>query len=158
MWVFVECPPIHNVGKAVVLWEETGTCTTGTAGVGVQALGEGFAEITSGSCATSAGNGSLESEPARNCTEDEGRPFEAALQKEASNHLKRLWSKAMVVSVEEKAHKMCQVWTTKMSASEPRLKCRNVMDGIKTRVSSRSWDKLGGHLLTVRVVSGIHVA
>ena len=43
-----ECRPSHNVGKAVVLWEETGNCTTGTAGVGVQALGEGFAEITSG--------------------------------------------------------------------------------------------------------------
>jgi len=39
----------------------------------------------------------------RNCAKDEGRPFEAALQGEASNHLKLLWSKAMVVSVEEKA-------------------------------------------------------
>ena len=147
-----------EVGKADAEREGMGMCTVRAAGEQVQAPKETYAEITSGSCATSAGNGSLESEPARNCTEDEGRPFEAALQKEASNHLKRLWSKGMVVSVEEKAHKMCQVWTTKMSASEPRLKCRNVMDGIKTRVSSRSWDKLGGHLLTVRVVSGIHVA
>ncbi len=53
---------------------------------------------------------------------DEGGPFEAVLQEKASNHLKRLWSKAMVVRVEEKAHKMCQVWTTKMSESEPRLR------------------------------------
>jgi hypothetical protein len=37
------------------------------------------------------------------CTEDEGRPLEAARQVEASNHLKLLWSKAMVVSVKEKA-------------------------------------------------------
>ena len=37
------------------------------------------------------------------CTEDEGRPFGAAMQVEASNHLKLLWSKAMVVSVKEKA-------------------------------------------------------
>lgn len=37
------------------------------------------------------------------CTEDEGRPLEAAIQVEASNHLKLLWSKAMVVSVKEKA-------------------------------------------------------
>ena len=100
----------------------------------------------------------MKPEPVRNCTKDEGRPFEAVLQEKASNHLERLWSKAMVVSVEEKAHKMCQVWTTKMSESEPRLKCRNIEDDIKTRVFSRSWDKLGGDLLIVRVVSGIHVA
>jgi hypothetical protein len=40
--------PGPNAGKAVVLWEETGMCTTGAAGVGVQARGERFAEITSG--------------------------------------------------------------------------------------------------------------
>jgi len=39
----------------------------------------------------------------RNCTKDEGRPLGAGLQEQASNHLKLLWSKAMVVSVEEKA-------------------------------------------------------
>ncbi len=35
--------------------------------------------------------------------EDEGRSFGAAIQVEASNHHKLLWSKAMVVSVMEKA-------------------------------------------------------
>ncbi len=40
--------PAHDTGKAVVLWEETGMCTTGAAGVGVQAREERFAEITSG--------------------------------------------------------------------------------------------------------------
>ena len=39
----------------------------------------------------------------RNCTKDEGRPLGAGLQEQASNHLKLLWSKAMVVSVEEKS-------------------------------------------------------
>jgi len=39
----------------------------------------------------------------RNCTKDEGRPLGAVLQEEASNHLKLLWSKAMVVGVKEKA-------------------------------------------------------
>ena len=39
----------------------------------------------------------------RNCAEDEGGPLGAGLQEQASNHLKLLWSKAMVVSVEEKA-------------------------------------------------------
>ena len=48
--------PDPNVGKAVVLWEETGKCTTRAAGVepaldpiqGVQARRERCAEITSG--------------------------------------------------------------------------------------------------------------
>jgi len=38
----------------------------------------------------------------RRCMEDEGRPLGAGLQEQASNHLKLLWAKAMVVSVEEK--------------------------------------------------------
>ena len=39
----------------------------------------------------------------RSRAEDEGRPFGAGLQEQASNHLKLLWSKAMVVSVGEKS-------------------------------------------------------
>jgi hypothetical protein len=39
----------------------------------------------------------------RNCAKDEGRSLGAGLQEQASNHLKLLWSKAMVVSVEEKS-------------------------------------------------------
>jgi hypothetical protein len=39
----------------------------------------------------------------RSCAEDEGGPLGAGLQEQASNHLKLLWSKAMVVSVEEKS-------------------------------------------------------
>jgi hypothetical protein len=35
----------------------------------------------------------------RNCTRDEGGPFEAGRQGQASNHCKLLSSKAMVVSV-----------------------------------------------------------
>ena len=37
------------------------------------------------------------------------------MQVQISNHPKRLWSKAMVVSVGEKAHVMRQVWTKKVS-------------------------------------------
>lgn len=40
--------PGPNVGKADVLWEGTGKCTTRAAGVGVQARRERFAERTSG--------------------------------------------------------------------------------------------------------------
>jgi len=44
----VERRPVPNEGKAVVVWEETGLCTTRAAGVGVQARKERCAEITSG--------------------------------------------------------------------------------------------------------------
>jgi hypothetical protein len=40
--------PGPNAGKAEVLWEETGECTTRAAGVGIQARGERTAELTSG--------------------------------------------------------------------------------------------------------------
>ena len=38
---------------------------------------------------------------ARNCTRDEGGPFEVGDQEPISSHRKLLWSKAMVVSVAE---------------------------------------------------------
>ncbi len=41
--------------------------------------------------------------PGACCTEDEGGPFGAALQEEAPNYHERLRSKAVVVSVMEKA-------------------------------------------------------
>ena len=56
-------------------------------------------------CATKArkGGGHVDAESKLPCcTKDEGRPLGAAVQAEASNHLKLLWSKAMVVSVKEK--------------------------------------------------------
>ena len=39
----------------------------------------------------------------RNCTRDEGGPFEVGSQVLISSHRKLLWSKAMVVSVAEKS-------------------------------------------------------
>jgi hypothetical protein len=39
----------------------------------------------------------------RNCTRDEGRPFEFGDQVLISSHRKLLWSKAMVVNVAEKS-------------------------------------------------------
>ena len=38
----------------------------------------------------------------RNCTRDEGRPFEVGNQVWISNHRKLLWAKATVVNVAEK--------------------------------------------------------
>ena len=61
----------------------------------------------------------------RCCVEDEG--FVALRRRpagEASNHLMLRWLKTVVVSDEEKAHKMRQVGTRKASESEPLSKCR----------------------------------
>jgi hypothetical protein len=56
------------------------------------------------------------------------------MQVEASNHRKRLWSKAMVVSVTEKAEqRLCQVSVMETNTSESLIKCRNHMEAIKTR-------------------------
>jgi hypothetical protein len=44
-------------------------------------------------------------------------PFGVALRGEASNHLELRWLKTVVVSVEEKAHVMCQVGIGKASVS-----------------------------------------
>jgi hypothetical protein len=84
-----------------------------------------------------------------NCTEDEGRPLGAGLQEQASNRLKLLWPKAMVVSVEEKAwQRLCQVWIKEMSVSEPLMRCRNIRDGVKTGVLADLQDKFRGNLVT----------
>ena len=61
----------------------------------------------------------------RCCKRDEGRPFAVGLQGQAANHLKLLWSKATVVSVEEKAYRICQVWITKVSAERTNARIEN---------------------------------
>jgi hypothetical protein len=48
-------------------------------------------------CATSA-RAPVRAAGARNCTTDEGRPLGTSLQERVPNHLRLLWSKAMVVS------------------------------------------------------------
>ena len=56
------------------------------------------------------------------------------MQVEASNHLKLLWSKAMVVSVKEKVRlELDQVSAKETNTSEPLIKCRKRRDVIKTR-------------------------
>ena len=54
------------------------------------------------------------------------RPFEVGFREQASNHPKRHRSKAVVVSVGEKAGDTCQVWVTETSGSEPLMTCRKV--------------------------------
>ena len=55
------------------------------------------ADVSDGSCVTSAVGTTV-----RNCTGDEGRPFEVGNQVLVSSRRKLLSSKAMMVSVEEK--------------------------------------------------------
>ena len=45
---------------------------------------------------------SIESRGLCNCLTDEGRPLGTGLQEQVPNHLRRLWSKAMVVSADGK--------------------------------------------------------
>ncbi|TEB12010.1 hypothetical protein Pmgp_01166 [Pelotomaculum propionicicum] len=65
--------------------------------------------------------------------EDEGRPLGAAMQVEASNHRKLLWTKAMVVSVTEKAERdFVRYVPMETNTSEPLIKCRKRRNVIKT--------------------------
>ena len=78
---------------------------------------------------------------------------------EASNHRKRLWTKATVVSVTEKAEqRLCQVSVMETNPSELLKKCRKRNDAIKTRRESLAWDKSGGNLIAVQTVTGMKAA
>jgi hypothetical protein len=81
------------------------------------------------------------------------------LQEEVPNHLKLLWSNARVVSVKEKAwQRPCQVRFRKTSASEPLMRCRKLLDDVKTGGLSLLQHKSRGNLYTVWVMSGMQVA
>ncbi len=93
------------------------------------------------------------------CVEDEGRPLEAALQEEASNHSELLRPKAVVVSVREKGRaRLCQVGAVETNKSEPLIKCRKRRNVIKTGGESLTREKFGGNLSTGRVMSGMKAA
>lgn len=64
----------------------------------------------------------------RNCIRDGSRSSEAALQEEAPNHSKLLWSKAKVVSVREKVPYKVSGKNQGDEAIEPLLKCRKRID------------------------------
>ncbi len=73
---------------------------------------------------------------------DEGRPLEAGGQEQASNHRKLRRSRAVVVSVAEKAgHDPVRYGPE--SASEPLMTCRKRMDDVETGGKSLTRDKSG---------------
>jgi len=80
---------------------------------------------------------------------DEGRPFGVGFQERASNHLKRLLSRAVVVSVEEKSGMTRQVGIRKTNNPEPLLTCRKPEIGTKTGSESIFRDKSTGDLIIV---------
>ena len=55
---------------------------------------------------------------------DGSRPPATGLQEQVANRRKRLWLRAMVVSVTEKVLEKHQVWIKKTNASEPPFNCR----------------------------------
>ena len=69
----------------------------------------------------------------RNCLTDEGRPLGIGLQGQVPNHLRRLWSKAMVVNAEGKGPALtgsgvrqeedCK--ETTVEVSKPIRRCQN---------------------------------
>lgn len=62
----------------------------------------------------------------------------------------------MVVSVKGKGEaRLRQVSAMETNKNESLLKCRKDLDVIKTRGGTLTWDKSGGHLITVQTVAGM---
>ncbi len=93
------------------------------------------------------------------CTRDGGRPPEAAVQAEASNHPLLLPSREVVVRELGKGRaRPGQVRTVESNASEPLMKCRKRRDDVKTGGESLSRDQSGGNLSTAQAASGMKAA
>jgi hypothetical protein len=86
-------------------------------------------------------------------------PSESVCKGQAPNHLKLLWSKAMVVSVKAKgAARPRQVRATKTNASKPLMTCRKPDDGVKTGGGRYSGISPRESLQTARAASGMEAA
>ena len=81
----------------------------------------------------------------RNCTRDEGRPFEVGNQVLISSHRKLLWSKARVVNVAEKAGQDPVRYGRERRAQANRCRIVEIcLDDVKTEDWPTLRDKLGG--------------
>jgi len=93
------------------------------------------------------------------CTRDGGRPPEAAVQAEASNHPLLLPLREVVVRELGKGRvRPGQVRTVESNASEPLMTCRKRRDGVKTGGESLLREKSGGNLFTAQAASGMKAA
>jgi hypothetical protein len=110
-------------------------------------------------CAPRRRIGGRESSVQPCCTRDGGRPLEAAVQAEASNHPWLLSLREMVVSAMGKGRaRPCQVWTVESNVSEPLMTCRKRRDDVKTGGESLLRDESGGYLCTGQMASGMKAA
>ena len=90
---------------------------------------------------------------------DEGRSLGAGLQEQASNYLKLLRLRAVVVSVAGKGTtRSCQVRSRETSESKPLMRCRKLLGDVETGGLPLSLKEPRGNLLTVWVASGMQVA
>ena len=93
------------------------------------------------------------------CTRDGGRPPEAAVQAEASNHPLLLPLREVVVRELGKGRaRPGQVRTVESNASEPLMTCRKRRNDVKTGRESLSRDQSGGNLSTAQAASGMKAA
>jgi hypothetical protein len=93
------------------------------------------------------------------CTRDGGRPPEAAVQAEASNHPLLLPSREVVVRELGKGRaRPGQVGTVESNASEPLMTCRKRRNGVETGGESLPRDQSGGDLFTAQAASGMKAA
>ena len=88
----------------------------------------------------------------------EERPLGTGVQAQVPNHLKLRWSKARVVSVQEKARRTRQVRVKETSGSEPLMTCRKGRDDVKTGRKLLAQEKPGRNLFTGQAASGMKVA
>ena len=94
-----------------------------------------------------------------NCLTDEGRPLGTGLQERVPNHLRRLWSKAMVVSTEGKGlEEPGQVTSKKRTAREPLMTCRKRRTVAKTAGNRCCGTSFGSACLWTEAAPGIKVA
>jgi hypothetical protein len=82
------------------------------------------------------------------CIEDERRSFGTGFQELVSNRREGLGLRVLVVSVTEKARlRSRQVRVKKMNESKPLMKCREVINGVKTGRQSLARDKSREYLI-----------
>jgi hypothetical protein len=83
-----------------------------------------------------------------------------ALQEEATNHpkVRRLRAVRAERWGKRRACERVRCDPLKANVSEPRMKCRNALDDIETKLCLLAWDEPGGCLLIGQVVSGMNAA
>jgi hypothetical protein len=96
----------------------------------------------------------------RRCAGDGGRSSVVVLQEGATNHPKVRRSRAVRVERwgKSRVFERGRCDPLKANVSEPQMKCRNLLDDIKSGYVTWTCDELGGSLLTAQVVSGMYAA